>query len=688
MLKYSNICSPPPTTYNEVLFKVLYEIALANGSDFFDTVVESISKHLGVKYVLIGEFIEDKFRVKSKSLWVKDSIAEQYEYSLFNTPCEHVIEGEIKIIPQKVQMFYPKDQDLVDWEVESYIGIPLFNHKGGIIGHIAVLDNDFIEDVELVVTVLKTCSNRVGAELERAISDELVQKRTQEKELKTQQLRHTVSVLEATIESTTDGLLIVNTKGEILQFNQKFLQIWNIPPEIFEQDEDNPSVLFDILIPQLLNPQEFISRLREIYSHPESISNDVIYFNDGRIIERYSQPQKIGYEIVGRIWSFRDITQQVMREEKLKKNEFLFRSLFEESPIGIVIDVHPKNKLVKINKKMCRMLGYTPKELAQLTAADITHPDDRKNYLAGFQSVAANKRFDCNFEKRYITKEGKIIWGSVSLSVVREKNGKVKHRVVMIQDISEAKKASLELKQKAIELNEKNEQLQKYIDSNMQLENFAYIASHDLREPLLTTIGLVELLLDTYSDKLNEEAVSFLHFIDQSVKNMEVLINDLLTYSRVNTQAHTISQFNLKERLENIIAELQKTIVENNAKVEFENIPSVFYANETKIVQLLQNLITNAIKFKKVNVPPIVKISAKDLGKCWKFSVTDNGIGIAPEYHNQIFVLFKKLHSKYEYEGTGIGLATCKKIVEQHGGSIWIESELGKGTTFHFIILK
>ncbi len=673
MPEYSYISSPPPLpTYNEVLFKILYEIALANGSNFFDTVVESISKHLGVKYVLIGEFIEDKFKVKSKSLWVKDSIAEQYEYSLFNTPCEHVMEGEVKIIPQKIQALYPKDQDLVDWQVESYIGIPLFNHKGGVIGHIAVLDTALIEDVELVVTVLKTCSNRVEAELERSINDKLVQN-------KTKQLASSLSLLEATIESTADGLLITDENRKMVRFNQQFVEMWRIPPEIIDAKDDNLAI--EHAISQLQEPQKFVEKVVELYETPEAVSFDVLYFKDGRVFERYSQPQKIVDEIVGRAWSFRDVTEKIQTEEKLKKNEFLFRSLFEESPIGIVIDVDPKNKLVKVNKKMCRMLGYTSEELAQLTAADITHPDDRRNYVPGFKSLAAKQRDDCNFEKRYITKKGKMLWGSVSLSVVREKKGDIKHRVVMIQDISETKKASLEL-------NEKNKELQKYIDSNMQLENFAYIASHDLREPLLTTIGLVELLLEIYSEELSEEAASFLHFIDQSVKNMETLINDLLAYSRVNTQTHTIGQFNLKERLQNVIAELQKTIVEQNARVEFENIPSVFYANETKIVQLLQNLITNAIKFKKANVPPIVKISAQNFKNSWQFSVTDNGIGIASEFHNQIFVLFKKLHSRHEYEGTGIGLATCKKIVEQHHGKIWLESELDKGSTFHFTISK
>ena len=151
MLKYPNITITP--TYNEVLFKVLYEIALANGSDFFDTVVESISKNLDVKFVLIGEFIKERFTVKSKSLWAGEDIVKDYEYNIANTPCEHVLKNSVKIYPSNLQALFPEDTDLVDWQVHSYIGIPLLNSKGEVIGHIAVLDTKPFEDVELIKTV-------------------------------------------------------------------------------------------------------------------------------------------------------------------------------------------------------------------------------------------------------------------------------------------------------------------------------------------------------------------------------------------------------------------------------------------------------------------------------------------------------------------------------------------------------
>ncbi|MGB1241117.1 MAG: PAS domain S-box protein [Chitinophagales bacterium] len=506
----------------------------------------------------------------------------------------------------------------------------------------------------------------------------------QENEKIKEQLAHAHSLLEATIESTTDGLLVVSTKGEMLQFNQKFLDMWQISREMM----DGEGSIIDYLLPQIEEPEKFVKLLSEIYDNLEATSFDMVYFRDGRIFERYSQPQKIGSQIVGRVWSFRDVTQKVQTEKELRESEFLFRSLFEESPIGIVIDVHKKNKLVRVNNKFAKMMGYSMEELANMTAKDITYSEDLYNYKPGLNSVVANKGMDCNFEKRYKTKEGEMIWGDVSLSVVRQKDNSVTHKVVMIQDITEKKKTLIELKQKATELNEKNKELKKYIGSNMQLENFAYIASHDLREPLLTIMGLVDILIEDYAEQLDEEASSFLKFIEQCAKNMELLINDLFAYACVDTQEHTVTDFNMEELLQKVMNGLQKTIEEQKANIQFTHIPQNLIANETKMLQLFQNLIANAIKFQQTDKTPIIKISATDEGNYWQFSVSDNGIGIAPQHQEKIFLLFKKLHNKSEYRGTGIGLATCKKIAEQHGGKIWLESELNKGTTFYFTICK
>ena len=235
---------------------------------------------------------------------------------------------------------------------------------------------------------------------------------------------------------------------------------------------------------------------------------------------------------------------------------------------------------------------------------------------------------------------------------------------------------------------EQKKQLKRYKDSNVQLENFAYIASHDLREPVRTINNFTQLLSRKMGDKLNVEEKEYFQFIKDGVNNMDLLINDLLTYSRVNTGEHKPENLNLENLLLIILNGLNQNIIEQEAEIIQENIPDFILGSKTKIKQLFQNLIANAIKFKKADIAPKVVISGAEDNTHWKFSISDNGIGIKPEYFEKIFMIFKKLHSKHEFQGSGIGLAICKKIVEQHDGEIWVESTLNEGTTFFFTIAK
>ncbi|MGB0932413.1 MAG: GAF domain-containing sensor histidine kinase, partial [Chitinophagales bacterium] len=568
--------------YDKTLFKIIYKIGLAHGESFFDVVVKSLSKNLGLKYVFIGEKCVNKNYMKIKSLWTGDSLIKDFEYALSGTPCERVLLEGTKVYPKNVGEFFPNAIKLKKWNIQSYIGIPLINDKGQSIGNIVVLNDKFIDNISWVQQIVEICANRVAAELERSINDEIFTQHKEKEGLKNIQLAHSISLLEATIESTADGLLIVDSQGNMTRFNNQFIEMWQIPKEIIDAKDDD--LALNYAVSQLQTPQQFIDKVMELYGKPEAVSFDVLHFKDGRIFERYSQPQKIGNKTVGRVWSFRDVTQKVVIEKELKESEHLFRSLFEESPIGIVMDVDKKNKLVHVNKKFAQMLGYSMEELAQMTAKDITYPDDLYNYKKALQKLN-NKKNDYNFEKRYKTKNGELIWGDVSLSIVKKSDNSFRHRVVMIQDITEKKNALIEIEKKAAELNEKNKELQKYIDSNMQLENFAYIASHDLREPLLTIKGLVDILIENYAEQLDEEASSFLKFIEQCAKNMELLINDLLTYSRVNTQVHTVAHFNMEELLQKVMNGLQNTIEVQNASIQFAGIPPKMIANETKMLQ-------------------------------------------------------------------------------------------------------
>jgi light-regulated signal transduction histidine kinase (bacteriophytochrome) len=219
--------------------------------------------------------------------------------------------------------------------------------------------------------------------------------------------------------------------------------------------------------------------------------------------------------------------------------------------------------------------------------------------------------------------------------------------------------------------------------SNAELGRFAFVASHDLKEPLRVISNYVQMLERKNADKLDANSKVYMEFITDATKRMYALINDLLSFSRIGVAAEEREKIDLDEVAKETLANLDAGIRECNATITVGPLPEV-NADKGQMIQLFQNLIGNAVKYRKANVPPRVKVEAIRQENGWLFHVTDNGIGIAPEYHEKIFVLFQRLHGREQYLGTGLGLAICRKIVERYGGKIGVESTLGNGATFYF----
>ncbi len=257
-----------------------------------------------------------------------------------------------------------------------------------------------------------------------------------------------------------------------------------------------------------------------------------------------------------------------------------------------------------------------------------------------------------------------------------------------LRDVSDEIKSKAIINEQLQALNEKNEELKVYIESNMQLENFAYIASHDLKAPIRSVISFAQLLKNNTKETLEEKNARFLDIIISASTNMQVLIDDLLSFSRINTQAIEFEVVDMKKLLKHLLIELNESISEANGEVKILNLPDSIVGDASRTRQVFQNLIMNGMKFVKKGESPVVEIDYKEENDRHVFSVKDYGIGIEPQYLREIFMMFKKLHSENKYKGTGIGLSICKKIVEQHEGDIWVESTLGEGATFYFTICK
>jgi PAS domain S-box-containing protein len=318
-----------------------------------------------------------------------------------------------------------------------------------------------------------------------------------------------------------------------------------------------------------------------------------------------------------------------------------------------------------------RIFGYTAAEVVGRPISILT-PRRLMDEAADIQqSVVDGQRMD-HIETVRVAKDGREIHVSLNMSLIKDSAGIDVGASCIIRDISARKRADEELARQTEEL----------ARSNLELERFAYVASHDLQEPMRTVNSFAQLLKRRCADELSSDGKEYLGFITDGVLRMQNLIRDLLAYSRITCQGVGFGPVDCNEVLSEVVDGLHASIQSANARVTADALP-VITADATQIGQLFQNLLTNAVKFHGM-APPRVHVSAKEAHGAWDFSFKDNGIGIDSEYFERIFVMFQRLHTSEEYAGTGIGLAICQKIVERHGGRIWVESEAGKGSTFHF----
>ena len=518
-----------------------------------------------------------------------------------------------------------------------------------------------------------------------------------------------------------------------------------------------------------------------------------------------------------------DITERHEAEQQLQEREARYRALVEYTIVGVT-RIALSGQFIDVNPAAADFLGYSQEELAGMSVKDVTHPDDLNDTFGALQQVLSGQRDAVTLEKRYIRKNGQVVWSNSGVTAVRTESGDISYLIAVISNITERKQAEAELhrlnadlenrvRERTADLVQEQSFLRALLESlaegiiacdatgtlslfndattrdyglpavpvppeewsaayrlyrpdgvtplplediplyrafngevvrdealvlappgkprryvtvsgnaiyspdgaklgavvaihdltaqkkaeqevqrvnaelrrsNAELAQFAAVASHDLKAPLRTITSYLQLLERRYQDQLDEKARTLIAFTVDAATRMNVLIEDLLAYSRVGRERH-VRSVPLSQVLHDVVENLTAILHERGAQVISEDLPAV-HADETQVRQVLQNLIANAVKFQPEGRTPRVHVRAQRTGPNVHVQVSDNGIGIEKQYHERIFGIFQRLHGKDEYAGSGIGLAVVKKIVEEHGGSIWVESELHQGTTFHFTL--
>jgi two-component system CheB/CheR fusion protein len=639
----------------EDALKFLAQCGVAPGEDFFPSLARYLGQSLGMDFVCIDRLREGSLTAQTVAVYFDGQYEDNVSYALKDTPCGEVVEKKVCCFPRDVRHLFPKDQVLQDMKAESYVGIILWGSAGQPIGLIAVLSRKPLVNPELTTTILQLVAVRAAGELEREETEAA--------------LRQSEARFGGIVSSAMDAIVSIGTDQRILLFNAAAERMFGhradevvgrpmgvlIPPdqrEVHEQD-----VREFAATGATARQMGALGELVGLRANGEQFP----------IEASISQIEVAGSKVLTVI--LRDISARKVAEETLAR-----LAAIVESSNEAIISKNLEGIILTWNAGAERMLGYRAEEAVGQPITIILPPDRANEEDKVLQRQRRGEQV-ANLETVRVAKDGRRINVVMSSSPLMDPQGRVIGASKIIHDISDRKRAEESLARAAEDLERSNE----------DLAQFANIASHDLQEPLRMVSGFLKMLETRYKPQLDDKAGEYIGFAVEGATRMSHLISDLLEYSRVERRGQKFQPADARKALGAALANLQRSIKNAGATVTQDDLPTV-QADPTQLMQLFQNLVGNAIKYRSQDRPCQVHVGVQKKDDQWVFSVRDNGIGIAPEQFDRIFVIFQRLHTRDKYPGTGIGLAICKKIVERHAGKIWVESKLGEGTTFYFTL--
>ena len=507
------------------------------------------------------------------------------------------------------------------------------------------------------------------------VTQDITQRRQAE-----QEFQYRKALLEAHNEASVDGILLVGAKGKIISYNRRFMEIWNMPKEIADAKDDKAALCFAMT--QLVNPQGFIEKVNYFYDHPAEKDIDELEFKDGKIVERQ------GYPVVGEdgtyyawSWTFKDITEQKKSEQKLIESLKKFRNLMESLPQMTWTNL-PTGEVNFYNQKWYNYTGSNYEQTKEWGWKPFVHPDDLPSTLKAYtEALETGNVFVV--ENRYKRNDGEYHWHLNRALPVENDKGEIILWVGTATDIDLQKTEEEQLEnlvaERTIALERANEDLQQ----------FAHVASHDLKEPVRKIKLFAGRLQEEMQHSLNKAGKLYLSKVQSAADRLVNMIDGVLAYSGLNNLDEKIENIGLDETIGNIVTDLELLIQQKEAIITYNNLPRIEGA-PVLIYQLFYDLINNSLKFAKTDERLFISILSNTIylqNKPYaRVEIRDNGIGFEQEYAKKIFDTFTRLNPKDKYEGAGLGLSLCKKIVQLHHGTIEATGLGTEGAVFTIIL--